>query len=562
MFAALPVLAAGYREDWHGFYDTPRGRPEFCIGEDFIEANGERSLFLIRIARWACIPFSLIGGLFSYLWARYLYGRAAGVLSCTFWCLSPSILAHGSLITADVAAAALGLAACYTFWLWLRKPEWVQTLIAGIMLGIAELAKTTLIVFYPLWPLLWVCLRLSRRNKPQAQKWRREGALLLAQVAVSICILNLGYGFEGSCKRLREFCFVSELFSFEAEARGEDPPAAAGLEVSNCFARSWLGVIPVVLPRNYIVGIDIQRRDLEGHGRLSYLFGDLQDTGWWYYYVYALAIKVPLGTWCVAAVAVGVTAFGRGHSVAWRDEAAVLAPGLVILIFVSSQSGFSAHSRYVIPALPFICVWMSKVAGLLQVRPMTRKHLASAAIVLMALIWSVTSSLWAYPHSMSYFNELAGGPRHGGEHLLDSNVDWGQDLLYLNDWLDKHADINLDGLAYYGSYPATLAGISKTPCPPPRSEAEYEYRDTGQSEDAFGPKPGWYAVSVNYLYGRFRYCYFLSFEPVAMAGYSVYIYHITPEEATRRRKLGCRKWSSVMWKADAQTQQFGTGSPR
>ncbi|MDR1480603.1 MAG: hypothetical protein LBJ00_16865 [Planctomycetaceae bacterium] len=38
-------------------------------------------------------------------------------------------------------------------------------------------------------------------------------------------------------------------------------------------------------------------------------------------------------------------------------------------------------------------------------------------------------------------------------------------------------------------------------------------------------------MSVNYIYGNEKqYRYFLNFGPVAMAGYSIYIYHITPEE--------------------------------
>jgi hypothetical protein len=46
--------------------------------------------------------------------------------------------------------------------------------------------------------------------------------------------------------------------------------------------------------------------------------------------------------------------------------------------------------------------------------------------------WLVASSLWIYPHSLSYFNEAIGGPLNGAEHLLGSNLDWGQDLRYLS----------------------------------------------------------------------------------------------------------------------------------
>ena len=127
-----------------------------------------------------------------------------------------------------------------------------------------------------------------------------------------------------------------------------------------------------------------------------------------------------------------------------------------------------------------------------------------------------------------------GGPRH----LLDSNIDWGQDLFYLKDWLDAHPDVKLDGLAYLGSYPATLAGIPETPMPPSRADRE---RPNGLlPQIANWPEAGLVCISVNYIYGRDRqYRYFLNFEPVAMAGYSIYIYHITLDEANRvRRELG------------------------
>ena len=101
----------------------------------------------------------------------------------------------------------------------------------------------------------------------------------------------------------------------------------------------------------------------------------------------------------------------------------VLVPGMVILICVSSQTGFSVHPRYVIPALPFLFVWTSKVGRAFERRPhpvslsqrergvigwfRDRKQPVMAAMVAMALAWSVGSSLSVYPHSLSYFNELA-----------------------------------------------------------------------------------------------------------------------------------------------------------
>ena len=122
LVAALPVMAVGYQEDWSGFYVGPGARPEVAMGEDFVAANGERSFFLFMVARWACIPFSWLGAIVCYLWARDLYGRPSGVFAAAIWCFEPNILAHASLITPDAGATAFGLAACYTFWRWLRSP--------------------------------------------------------------------------------------------------------------------------------------------------------------------------------------------------------------------------------------------------------------------------------------------------------------------------------------------------------------------------------------------------------------------------------------------------------
>jgi hypothetical protein len=160
----------------------------------------------------------------------------------------------------------------------------------------------------------------------------------------------------------------------------------------------------------------------------------------------------------------------------------------------------------------------------------------------LAAAGSVVSSLAVYPHSLSYFNEAAGGPIGGPAHLLDSNIDWGQDLLNLRRWLDVHPEVAGLKLAYFGAAGPRLAGID-APLPP---RGPMESGEDPDRAGELGPQPGWFAVSVNYVYGyhdsksdRPYYAYFRAFKPAAMAGYSIYIYHITRTEADEaRRRLG------------------------
>ena len=142
-----------------------------------------------------------------------------------------------------------------------------------------------------------------------------------------------------------------------------------------------------------------------------------------------------------------------------------------------------------------------------------------AAAVLVA--WSVVSSLAVYPHSLAYFNELGGGPTGGHAHLLNSNIDWGQDLFFLKRWQEQHPEAGTLRLAYGERVDPVAVGIRFT-------------RATGE------PLPGWYAVSVNRLMGQERrYRFLLRFRPVARAGYSIYIYHLSAAGAgPARREVG------------------------
>ena len=207
MTAALPVVAAMPKTDWSGYRDGPAERPEWNMGRKLVAANPDWAFWYFTWARWACIPFCLLGAWVCWRWARDLYGNAAGVLAMGLWCLSPNVIAWGSTICPDAPAAALGVAACYAFWRWLKAPSWGGVVVAGAALGLAELTKTTWIVLFGVWPLLWLAWLWSRRAETDGR--RREVGQMAVIIVMSVYVLNLGYGFEGSFKRLGDYTFVS-----------------------------------------------------------------------------------------------------------------------------------------------------------------------------------------------------------------------------------------------------------------------------------------------------------------------------------------------------------------
>jgi len=269
--AAAPLALLPHETDWSKFSDAPGARPEWAIGADFIRANEERSFWLFALARWVCIPFSLIGGIVCWRWGRALFGEAAGLIALTLWCFCPNIIGNGWMITPDVSAASLGALAAFCFWRWLRNPSWTTALVAGGALGLAELAKMTWVILFGLWPLIWLIVRVAKPASDGGE-CRAGFAQLGVILLTGLYVLNLGYAFDGSFRRLDSYPFFSRtLAGGETRDRNSEPPG-------NRFAGTWLGAIPVPLPYDYVTGMDIQKQDLEV-GKSSYLRGEFKHGG-------------------------------------------------------------------------------------------------------------------------------------------------------------------------------------------------------------------------------------------------------------------------------------------
>jgi hypothetical protein len=130
--------------------------------------------------------------------------------------------------------------------------------------------------------------------------------------------------------------------------------------------------------------------------------------------------------------------------------------------------------------------------------------------------WTACSAEAGKP-ALSYFNELAGGPDREHKYLVDSNIDWGQDLFFFNQWAEHHPEARPMGLAYLNFVDYRVAGVS-------------------YHEVAPEPRAGWFAVDVENLTSPYRpFRYFQRFQPVAKAGWSIFIYHVSDEEAKLAR---------------------------
>ncbi len=512
--SALPVLAADPKTDWSSVPDN------FVVARQFLEANGPRTCWLVILGSWACVPFSLLGGYICYRWATELYGFASGMMALTLWTFSPVVIAYGQIITGDMAATSMGVAAAYSFWRWLCRPEWNRAVVAGLVLGVAELTKFLWVILYGLWPALWIVWLLASRRQKGVPRWYTQAAQLAAILFLGLYVINHGYAFDGTFGKLGDYHVGQRLLD--------------RLSPSDRDEKSSLGVLanlPLPLPRDYVGGVDeiTERTEISFP---AYLRRAWHADGCWYFYIYAILMKMPMGTLLLGVLAGVLTVVLWRSDTDWKSEFILLATSLAVLVFVS-RSGVSCTFRYVMPFLPYVIIWVSKTARVVYERRPWQARTVSAL-----LAWSVLSALNTYPHSGSYYNEVAGGPAKGHAHVVSPDMDWGQDFVGLKRWLSHHPEASPLGMAWHHEVLDPKAiGIDYVKVPPGI------IINQGYTPDLLydlGPQPGWYAINVRALRERAgRYAYFHCFEPVGHAGYSILIYHISIEDANRvRRELG------------------------
>lgn len=465
MIATIPVVLQNKCcEVWDHYTHRPFQREEFAVGRSFVSANGADFFRYITMARLACLPLSLIGTYVCYGWAKDLSGRRAGVFAAMLYVFSPNMLAHGSLMTPDAGASALGLLAAWKFWRWLRCPTRSAAVVAGMSLGLAELTKSTWIILFLIWPAVFLIVR--QYYKAAGRFSRQHSVQLLLVLGIGCYLLNAGYFFRGSLKPLGEFRFSSECLT------GDRTPGG------NQFVGTPLHHLPVPLPEDYLLGIDQQKLDFEA-GQLSWLAGQWRNHGWWYYYLYALLVKSPLGYLCLAAGTL-LTIPRMIKTYRAPENLLLILPAAVIVVLVSSQTGFNKHLRYILPAMPFAYV----LIGCAWVKCFARRFWVMRPVGLGLLIWGSLSSLSVWPLSLTYFNELVGGAEYGDRHLLGSNLDWGQGVRSLQKWDASRADDRQLFVACDGLYDPAEVGIRCRPVP---------------VQDKPLP-PGWYAISINRIH--------------------------------------------------------------
>jgi hypothetical protein len=458
----------------------------------------DKMLFLARL------PIIMLGtllGAFVFRWAREAYGLKAGLLAAGLYAFTPNLLAHTRLVTTDLAVTACTFIALYAFWRYLRQPfgelrtrpsSW-RFWQAGLGFGLALAAKLSALLLIPVTGLL-VLLESGRR----VNRRQRDG---LMQFVV------------------RRLLFVVRCLSPVVLVAGLIMWAFYRLEI-----RPWPGSTLPLPATTYLLNV----RTLVGHaerGHGAFLMGQVSMHGWWYYFPITFLLKTPP----LLLLLLGLAAWDTARRDRWREESPLLLYPMLYFAFTLTSS-LNTGYRYILPITPFLIVYAAKIAyklpppwGKLREGIFTSPH--SYVLALFALwVPYACVALGLHPHYLAYFNFLAGGPDGGYRYLVDSNLDWGQDLKLLKGYLDQN-DLDEIWLGYFGTADPVYYDIQYRPLMldgPPRPADGFS---------PINPAPGWYAISATVLQGAYSpepdiFDWFRRHEPVAKVGYSIFIYRV------------------------------------
>ncbi|TWU16004.1 hypothetical protein Poly21_32090 [Allorhodopirellula heiligendammensis] len=405
------------RTDWE-----PPDRPEFLAGRRlFLQHPNDFQSTLFQ-GRLLVSVFALVGTVVCYLWGRDLSNRIGGLCAAILWAFQPQVLSHGSLITNDVPVAVMMVASAYLFTKWIQSRTIIHAAGLAVAFGIALICKFTALLLVPLFA-MWILIT-TRTNQ-----WK--ATLYQSSVCLAICwlIVCLPYRFAGVLQPLGEHGFFSDTLSPE----GEPVPSLTG----NRFRGTLLANLPTLVPAQYLLGLDRQQYDFD-RGLSSYAWGSNHSRSWWWFYLYSMMVKLPVGTWL--AIGVGLVATVRRFQHFDQSIALATTSAMLILFVISVKSGIGQQVRYVIPAYPFLFV---SVANAFSDRETIsrRTHAISnlmRGLAIFGCLLSVSASVRVAPDWMPFFNQAVGGSSQGFRYLYNDATDWEQSRYDMEDWLHQH----------------------------------------------------------------------------------------------------------------------------
>lgn len=578
---------------------------QWNFGFNFMYRSGNDADKMLFYGRLPMFLFLLLLGFYIFKWARELFGNNAALLSLFLFSFSPTFIAHGHLVTTDVAAAAAIFISLYYFIKWLQNPNKTNLVIAGIIFGLALSAKFSTFLLIPLFVflvLVWILIgkgpaKIHFRNPQVASEHGPSAQILHLRARERATCGSKNSSPENFCVSERYFgwlknatkyvsgliligiigllilypIYLYHVWNYPVERQVNDMrfvlnsyaegPDQIPLEscknlsrIGRCPAELtiWMAQKPLLRPwSQYFYGLLMVVQRASG-GNTTYFLGEVSSVGWTSYFPTVYLIKETLPMHILALIALLFAAYSLNP--VWKNPFFRLQKWLaghiaefamicfIILYWLSSiTSPLNIGVRHVLPTFPFIFIliagqikkWLLIIApenleGFAKKIKFIGKtlitHSLKYGIISLLLAWQLISVISVFPHFLSYFNELVGGPKNGHIYVVDSNLDWGQDFKRLVKWLDENKIQKIYVDYFGGTVGEYYLGEKLIPW-------------SGEKDCKSMPSGSYLAVSATFRQQCFGaavknftplncYQWLKNYEPITTIGNSIFVYRI------------------------------------
>lgn len=523
--AAVPLLFIkdiNFPDDIKAWKEDVNGQWDF--GNNLLYKSSNPAEKMIFWGRIPMILILLLLGFYVFWWTREVFGNKASLIALFLYSFSPTLLAHGRLVTTDVAAAAGVFIATYYFVKFLKDPKKKNIIFAGIALGLAELLKFSLILLFPFFFLLMIIWAIAKSSNKREflESLGRYFVLTVLVGVICFAVIWIVYLFHTwdypPEKQVRDTEFILSSFGNRT---------LAGIVV-------WMADKPILKAiGHYFLGVFMILQRASG-GNTGYFLGEVSAAGWKAYFPTVYFIKETLVFHILSLIAL-FYAISRIRKPLWqntvlrtRDWIKYHFAELSMLVFIaiywitSLSSNLNIGVRHLLPTFPLVISLTGGMTAMWLKEP--RKKLKTAFIAWL-ILWQAFSIFFIYPHFLAYFNETVGGAEQGYKYVVDSNLDWGQDVKRLKQWTEKEK-IDKIYVDYFGG-----------------TDLEYHLGEkyhswSGTTDPKEFPKGNYLAVSATLLQGgkgkpspTFEsptgYYRWLDNETlVKRIGYSIFVYYI------------------------------------
>lgn len=525
-----------------------------CVKPDIACNDADRVLF------WSRLPITLVAvilGVAIFAWTRKLGGTLAGLFAVTLYAFDPNIIAHSHYVTTDIGIAAFIFFAFFFFVRFLKRPSLGNTLLAGIFLGLAELAKFSAVLLFPIFGLFVILYALT---VPQPTFDARTALIFRLRTFFAYFWKYLGS--ITVC-----FALIWILYFFNTvNMPGEKLVALADQNLSQQNLPAQLAHALVVNTSGsdifkplseYFLGVAMVFARVAS-GNVHYYLGTVTDQASASYFPVVFLLKETLPFLFLLAFTTLYALYRSTRALShetlgtlrgflarsFQNKTAQYLAVFFILFYsyLSITGNLNIGLRHLFPMFPFLYMLVGKTIFDFFKRQQDHATRKSLSIILGGLVLSVIAiPVLSYPGYLSYFNAIGGGHENGYRYVTDSNYDWGQDMKRLRDLIERHN--------------ACLAGTASGCDPrfdglPPIDRIRVDYFGGASPSyylkdrhigwwDKREPEAGWYAISSFFyqesLYkkrepGERSYEWLQSYTPIARAGDSIFVYYIPEEE--------------------------------